>query len=57
MKTGDGRFVFTSILAKGLNQKVTFKIKALKNWIGLGLGIREKLKFLNFRFECNKLLI
>lgn len=39
-----------------LNQKILFKIKTLKNWIGLGVGIREKLKFLNFRFECTYLI-
>lgn len=51
-KTGQGRFVFTNMQIISPNQKIFFKIKQLKNWIGLGVGIREKLKFLNFRFEC-----
>lgn len=53
-KTGQGRFVFTNMQIISLNQKIFFKIKQLKNWIGLGVGIREKLKFLNFRFECTQ---
>jgi len=52
-KTGEGRFVFTNYHLSAPKQKIILKIKALKNWIGLGVGIREKLKYLNFRFECN----
>lgn len=51
-KTGDGRFVFSNYHITSNNQKIIFKIKNLKNWIGLGVAIRDKIKYLNFRFEC-----
>ena len=51
-KSGEGRFIFVQ---KGFGQKnikITFKITQLKNWVGLGIGLREKIKALNYRFEC-----
>lgn len=56
-KTGEGRFVFTNIKLKFPGQKVAFRINTHKNWIGLGVAIREKLKFMSFRFECKHQLI
>lgn len=56
-KTGEGRFVFTNYQIKGPQNKIVFKIRSLKNWIGLGIGIRERLKHFNYRFECILLII
>lgn len=39
-KTGEGRFVFTNFHITKPNQKIGFRIKTLKNWIGLGVAIR-----------------
>ena len=33
-------------------QKVAFKVTELKNWIGLGVALKEKIKALDFKFEC-----
>jgi len=44
--------VFTNFQIKEAKQKMAFKIRVMKNWIGLGVGIRERMKFLNYKFEC-----
>jgi hypothetical protein len=54
--SNSGRFVFTNIRATPLVQRVVFRVKGLKNWVGLGVGIRSKLKFINYRFERKWLL-
>lgn len=43
-KSGQGRFVFVNKGTGSQNQMITFKIKSLKNWIGLGIGLIDKLK-------------
>lgn len=33
-------------------QKITFKVTELKNWIGVGVALKKKIKSLDFKFLC-----
>lgn len=51
-KTGSSRFAFVDEGFGKASQSIRFKIVTLKNWIGVGIGVREKLQGMDYRFEC-----
>jgi hypothetical protein len=50
--SGGGRFVLVNEGIGDERQKVAFKVTELKNWVGLGVALKEKIKALDFKFEC-----
>lgn len=39
------------------NQKISFKIVKLVNWVGFGIGIRHILAKCNYNFNCTNINI
>lgn len=34
------------------NRSITFKIVNLKNWIGVGVALRDKIASVDYAFKC-----
>ena len=49
-KTNEGRFIFVEQGIGKVYQKITFQIINMKNWIGLGIALREKITSKNYKF-------
>ena len=39
------------------NQKISFKIINLTNWIGFGVGLRTQLSKIQYAFNCNDMFM
>ena len=35
------------------NRKITFKVVNLKNWVGVGVCLKDKISAINYAFKCN----
>ena len=49
----NSRFVFVDKFVGGKFQKISFRLKKLANWIGLGVGIRSLIEGAKYNFNCN----
>lgn len=50
--TQSGRFV---LIEEGMgiqNRKIKFKVTNLKNWIGVGVCLKNKIAAVNYQFKC-----
>jgi len=55
-ETASSRF---AIIEEGMgvkNRSITFKIVNLKNWIGVGIALRDKIASVDYAFKCNKIV-
>lgn len=34
------------------NRKIKFKVKTLKNWVGIGVCLKNKIEGVNYFFKC-----
>ena len=47
------RFVMVDQNMGKKEQKIAFKFIELKNWVGIGIGLRNTLKNAKYHFNCN----
>lgn len=53
-ETASTRF---GIIEEGMgikNRSITFKILNLKNWIGVGVALRDKISAVDYAFKCKE---
>jgi len=51
--TSATRFVLVDQNVGVKNQRISFKIVGLKNWVGIGIGLKNTLKNANYHFNYN----
>ena len=51
-QTQSGRFVLVEEGIGLKNRKIKFKVNQLKNWIGVGVCLKNKISSINYQFKC-----